>query len=141
MLSPFLLAMLKQHHVRQLEARLQAGAAWEEHGLVFCNRCGKLADPSGLFKAFKKLLKAADLPPMRFHDLRHSAATLLLAMGIHAKVVQELLGHSSITMTLNIYSHVLPSMQKDAVDKLSNLFDQQGHEGENGKDRSENDFI
>jgi integrase len=69
---------------------------------------------------------------MRFHDLRHSAATLLLAMGVHAKVVQELLGHSTIMMTLNTYSHVLPSLHEDAMNKLSKLFDQ-------GDDKDESD--
>jgi len=67
----------------------------------------------------KILLKKAGLPDIRFHDLRHSAATLLLSMGIHPKVVQELLGHSEISMTMDIYSHVLPSMQRDAVNRLS----------------------
>jgi integrase len=59
---------------------------------------------------------------MRFHDIRHSAATILLAMGVPAKVIQELLGHSNITITLNIYSHVLPSMQQEAMNKLDHLF-------------------
>ncbi len=70
---------------------------------------------------FKKLLKKADLPDIRFHDLRHSAATLLLSLGVHPKVVQELLGHTQISMTMDIYSHVLPSMQQDAVSKLNDL--------------------
>ena len=68
---------------------------------------------------FKKLLEEADLPDIRFHDLRHSAATLLLSLGVHSKVVQELLGHTQITMTMDIYSHVLPSMQQDAVSRLN----------------------
>ena len=71
---------------------------------------------------------------MRFHDLRHSAATLLLAIGVHIKVVQELLGHSNITTTLNIYSHVLPSLHQDAMDKLSNLFDHESQEDERKDD-------
>ncbi len=58
---------------------------------------------------------------MRFHDLRHSAATLLLSMGVHAKVIQELLGHSQISITMNIYGHVLPSMQQDAMEKMNSL--------------------
>jgi integrase len=124
-LSPFLLGVLKQHRVRQLEAKLKAGPVWEEHDLVFCNNRGKFMDNPDLLKRFDRLLKAADLPHMHFHDLRHSAATFLLAMGVHAKIAQELLGHSNIAITLNIYSHVLPSLQKDAVDKLSSLFDQQ----------------
>ncbi len=70
---------------------------------------------------FKKLLKKADLLDIRFHDLRHSAATLLLSLGVHAKVVQEMLGHTQISMTMDIYSHVLPSMQQDAVSRLNEL--------------------
>ena len=73
---------------------------------------------------FKQLLHDVGLPRMRFHDLRHSAATLLLTMGVHVKVVQELLGHSSITVTLNVYSHVLPSLQQDVMNKISGLFNQ-----------------
>ena len=72
------------------------------------------------------------LPRMRFHDLRHSAATLLLAMGVHVKVVQELLGHSNITTTLNTYSHVFPSLQQDAMSKMSNLFNRPHNEGDQG---------
>lgn len=67
------------------------------------------------------MLKKANLPDIRFHDLRHSAATLLLSLGIHPKVVQEMLGHTQISMTMDIYSHVLPSMQQDAVSKLNDL--------------------
>jgi integrase len=69
----------------------------------------------------KKLLEKAGLPDIRFHDLRHSAATALLTMDIHPKIVQEILGHSEIGMTMNIYSHVLPTMQKDAMDKLQDV--------------------
>jgi integrase len=68
---------------------------------------------------FKSVLKKAGFPPMRFHDLRHSAATILLSMGIHPKVVQELLGHNQISMTMDIYSHVLPTMQKDAMERMN----------------------
>lgn len=123
-LSAFLIGVLKQHRVRQLETRLRRGAAWEEHDLVFCNTYGKFIDPASLRHTLRIALRDAGLPSLRFHDLRHSAATLLLAMGVHAKVVQELLGHSNIMTTLNIYSHVLPSLHEDAMGKLSNLFDQ-----------------
>lgn len=71
---------------------------------------------------FSELLKYAGLPHMRFHDLRHSAATILLMSGIHPKVVQERMGHSSIAMTLDVYSHVLPSMQQEAAEKINDLF-------------------
>ncbi len=79
-------------------------------------------EPSNLHDAFKRLLKSAELPNIRFHDLRHSAATILLGMGVHPKIVQELLGHSNISMTMDIYSHVFPSMQQDAMDKLDKMF-------------------
>jgi integrase len=68
------------------------------------------------------LLKRAGLPDVRFHDLRHSAATLLLSKGAHPKVVQEILGHSEIGMTMDIYSHVLPTMQREAMDRLNQEF-------------------
>ena len=67
-------------------------------------------------------MKKFGLPPMRFHDLRHSAATILLVAGVHPKVVQERLGHSTIAMTLDVYSHVLPSMQQEAAGKIDDLF-------------------
>jgi len=121
-LSPFLIEVLRQHRAHQESARLQAGTPWEDHGLVFCKKRGEFIDPTYLLVVFKKMLKEIGLPSMRFHDLRHSAATLLLAMGVHVKVVQELLGHSNITITLNIYSHVLPSLQQEAMDKMSDLF-------------------
>jgi integrase len=117
----------------QLEVRLQAGTSWEDHDLVFCTKRGKLLDPTYMLVTFKKLLQNVGLPRMRFHDLRHSAATLLLAMGVHVKVVQELLGHSNITMTLNTYSHVLPSMQQDAMSKMSDLFNRPDNQGDLGK--------
>ena len=99
-----------------------AGIAWKEYDLVFCSTYGNFLDTSQLRKEFYKLLRAASLPHMRFHDLRHSAATLLLAMGVHVKVVQELLGHSHISITLGVYGHVLSSMQQEAMDKLDDLF-------------------
>lgn len=75
-----------------------------------------------MVQAFYKLLDQAQLPRMRFHDLRHSAATLLLAMGVHPKIVQDLLGHSNIATTMDTYSHVLPSMQREVVDKMGQVF-------------------
>ena len=121
-LPHFVIDALKQHRAHQLEARLKAGATWEDHDLVFCNTYGRYTDPASLRRLFKGLLKKAGLPDMRFHDLRHSAATILLSMGVPAKVIQELLGHSQISMTLGTYSHVLPGMQQDAMDKWDNWF-------------------
>jgi integrase len=119
MLAPLVAELLKQHRVRQLEAKLQAGEAWQERGLVFCTSVRTPLNPSKVINRFKTLLKKAGLPEIRFYDLRHRAATILLSMSVHPKVVQELLGHNQISMTMDIYSHVLPTMQKDAVSKLT----------------------
>ena len=121
-LPAFVIDILKQHFVRRKEMKEQAGDLWREMDVVFCNIYGGYTEPSNLHESFKKLLKSAELPNIRFHDLRHSAATILLSMGVHPKVVQELLGHSNISMTMDIYSHVLPSMQHEAMSKLDNLF-------------------
>jgi integrase len=111
--------LLLQHQEKQVQVKRQAGEAWQEKDLVFCTSLGTPLNPSKVVDRFKSLLKRAGLPDIRFHDLRHSAATLLLGMDIHPKVVQELLGHNQISMTMDIYSHVLPTMQKDAMDKLN----------------------
>ncbi len=84
--------------------------------------CGGYFSRPRLYSRFKKLLKEAGLPGMRYHDLRHSAATILLSMGVPAKVVQQILGHSNISTTLNIYGHVLPEMHRDAMDKMDDFF-------------------
>ena len=122
--------VLKQHRTIQLENRLKAGSSWVDHNLVFSNDKGDYIVPATLGRHFSKLLKDIGLPHMRFHDLRHSAATLLLSMGVNVKIVQELLGHSSVSMTLNVYSHVLPSMQKEAMNKMDDLFRLQDHDKE-----------
>jgi integrase len=122
MLPHFVLEVLRRHHARQQERRVEAGIQWKEKDIVFCNGYGGYREPSDVHRDFKRILKEAELPNMRFHDLRHSAATLLLGMGVNPKIVQELLGHSSISMTMDIYSHVLPSMQQEAMDKFDDLF-------------------
>ncbi|MBV9691594.1 MAG: site-specific integrase [Ktedonobacteraceae bacterium] len=121
-LPSFVREVLQRHRTRQQEARVKAGAQWQGKEIVFSNMYGGYIDPSNLQKDFKRILKEAELPNMRFHDLRHSAATLLLGMGVNPKIVQELLGHSTISMTMDIYSHVLPSMQQEAMGKLDDLF-------------------
>jgi integrase len=121
-LPQFVIDSLKRHRTIQLEARLQAGSAWIDRDLVFPNSNGDFLQPMTLFNHFSKLLKEIGLPHIRFHDLRHSAATLLLSMGVPLKVVQELLGHSNFSMTANIYAHVLPSMQQEAMNKMDDFF-------------------
>jgi integrase len=113
---------LKAHRTYQLEVRLKAGTRWKEQGLVFPNRDGGYFRRPRLYAIFKKLLQEAHLPDMHFHDLRHSAATILLSMGVPAKVVQEILGHGNISTTMNIYGHVFPSMHRDAMDEMDDFF-------------------
>jgi integrase len=92
---------------------------WEDHALVFANEIGKPLDAGNLLRRdYWCALAKAGIPRCRFHDLRHTCATLLLQQGVHAKVVSELLGHSSIGMTLDIYSHVIPDMQQHAVSAM-----------------------
>ena len=119
-----MVGVLKEHRLRQLEMSLKADAKWHEQDLVFCNVYGNFLHPFRLYQMFHKVLAAVSLPHMRFHDLRHSAATILLKMGVNIKVVQKILGHSDMSMTLGIYSHVLSGMQEEAVEKISGLFEQ-----------------
>ncbi len=117
--------VLKEHRERQGLVRVKTGEKWRDMDLVFCNHLGGYLHTSHVLTAFHKLVEDAGLPPIRFHDLRHSAATILLVKGVHPKVVQELLGHSSIVMTMDTYSHVLPSMQREAMNTMDEVFKRQ----------------
>jgi integrase len=91
---------------------VQRAGLWKNQGLVFASESGTLINPTNLRqRSFASLLKRAGLSKIRFHDLRHTCATLLLGRGVHVKFVQELLGHANITITLDTYSHVLPGME------------------------------
>jgi integrase len=113
MLSQMALEALQEHQVRQQEERAAVGDAWDSsRDLVFPNTIGTLMIPDNLTKrSFKSILKRADLPDIRLHDIRHTAATLLLSHNVNIKVVSEMLGHADIATTLRIYGHVLPTMQ------------------------------
>lgn len=111
-------AVLSSHRRRQLEERLAWGAAWENSGYVFTAEDGQPLHPERIKVMFDKLVAGAELPRIRFHDLRHTSATLALSAGIHPKVVSERLGHSNIAITLDLYSHVTPTLQAEAADKL-----------------------
>ena len=112
---------LRQHRLRQNEERL-ATKDWSDLDLVFSNALGRpIERPNLMRRSFKPALKRAGLPAIRFHDLRHTAATLLLSGGIHAKVVQEMLGHSSVAITLDVYSHTTPNLQAGAAAKMDDL--------------------
>ena len=104
---------------RQLEEIDRTGPFYEDQGLVFATEAGTPLNPTNLRRrSFASLLKRARLPEIRFHDLRHTCATLLLARNVNPKIVSEMLGHSSISITLDTYSHVLPDMQDGAVRAL-----------------------
>jgi integrase len=110
---------LRRHRVRQNEQRLALGAAWQDNDLVFPRDDGAPAmDTSITGYHHKKILARAGLPAVRFHDLRHTAASLMLAGQVNPKVVSEILGHASVRITLDIYAHVLPGMQQSAVAAL-----------------------
>jgi integrase len=121
-LTPLAVDALGRHRVAQAEARLLAGDSWADRDLVFCTRGGTPIEAQNLrARSFAPLLSAAGLPAIRFHDLRHSAASLLLELGTHPKIVQELLGHANVNITLNTYSHARPTLQVDAVNRLGDL--------------------
>jgi integrase len=113
---------LKAHKQRQVEQVASAKGHWRDPNLVFASTIGTPLDPSNLVdRSFKPLLKQAELPDIRFHDLRHACATLLLSEGVPVKVVQEILGHSSVSVTMDVYSHVLPEMQEKAAALMDGL--------------------
>ena len=121
-LTDLAITVLKRHRKHQDEARQKVGNTWQDQHWVFCTEVGTPLDPTTMLRySFWPLLERAEIPRLRFHDLRHSSATLLLVMGVHPKVVQELLGHSNISMTLDTYSHTIPSLQADAINQLSAL--------------------
>ena len=98
------------------------GSLYRPGGLVFANEVGGIVNPSNLRnRHFARLLDRAKLLKIRFHDLRHTCATLLLSRNVNPKIVSEMLGHSSVSITLDIYSHVLPNMQDSAVRALDNI--------------------
>lgn len=107
---------------KQYVERVSRSALWKEHDLVFPGRWGSYLNAAKNRKRFKVLLRQAGLPAIRLHDLRHSAATLLLASGVNAKVIQELLGHSNISITLGMYAHVMPNMTEEVTIKMEGLF-------------------
>lgn len=121
-LPPQLLHRLATHKRRQAEDRLRAGSEWQAFDLVFCGEQGTpLSIPNITYRYFRPILKKAELPRIRLYDLRHSCATLLLIAEENPKVVSERLGHSTVVLTLDTYSHVLPTMQRRATARLQEM--------------------
>jgi len=119
-LTPEVVQVLKEVRKEQAQYTL-ISEEYFDHDLVFCLPNGKPLDSTNLTKRFKNLAIHHGHPELRFHDLRHTCATLLLAAEVDAKKVQEILGHESITTTLDVYGHVLPTMQREAMDRLSSF--------------------
>jgi integrase len=110
--------ILREHKSKQFEKQLLAGQLWEKSGLVFTNDLGGALDSDAVYKAFKTMLTDNGLPNIRMHDLRHTAATLMLQNGDSIKAVQEALGHGSAGFTLDTYGHVTTQMKKDSADRM-----------------------
>ncbi len=136
-LLPTLVETLRAVQAAQAAARREFGQAYEDHGLVFCQPNGKPLHAHNVTQRdLPRVAKRAGVPRIRFHDLRHCHATLLLQQGVHPKVVQERLGHSTISMTLDTYSHVVPGMQeRAAVDLEKRLFSQANPERQGPTDQ------
>jgi integrase len=121
-LSQSAIAVLKSHRKEQLEARMLNRDVYEENDLVFPSELGTPTLYGNLDRRhFKKIIQAAGLKKIRLYDLRHTMATLLLSKGLNPKIVSERLGHSSIALTLDTYSHVLPTMQRDATEHMEKM--------------------
>lgn len=113
--------ILRAHYDRQQIDRLKAGENWQEHGLIFTTTHGSPINPRNLLRDFKKLLSDAGLPDIRFHDLRHTSASLMLNNNIPPIVVSRRLGHAKASITLDVYGHLIPSMQSEAAEKIDEL--------------------
>jgi integrase len=112
---------LRSHRKSQAQQRMAFGGLYEDHGLVFARPDGSPIHPQVLSDRFDRIVVESGLPRIRFHDLRHTHATLALQAGVHPKVVSERLGHSTVAFTLDVYSHAIPAMQEDAAELIAAL--------------------
>ena len=113
---------LRRHRAAQVEQRVEVANLWQDNDLVFCGPLGQPSHKAKVDDAYHATLHRAGLPRLRFHDLRHTAATLMLGRGVHPKVASEMLGHATIAITLDLYSHATPTMQRAAVSALDGIF-------------------
>ncbi|HHY39236.1 MAG TPA: site-specific integrase [Clostridia bacterium] len=121
-IPPELTEVLREHRKRSLEERLQHGPGYEDWGLVFHRPDGRPCNPSVIYRRFKKLVRGAGVTDVNLHGLRHTHSTHLMMLGVPPRVVQERLGHSSVNLTLDTYSHVSSSLQGIASEKIRDLF-------------------
>ncbi len=124
---------LRAHKVRQLEERLVAGSRWRDTGFVFATSIGTPIEPTNVNKHFARLVAEAGVPYQRFHDQRHWCATLLLAQKVPPRVVMEILGHTQISTTMDLYGHVLDEDRREAAELMGRLLDPSLGTAESGK--------
>jgi integrase len=124
--APLAVDALREHRRRQVEERLRLGDIYHDQGYVFTTETGEPLSAWGARRVYDRVVKGAGLERIRPHDLRHSAATLLLLQGVPVKVVSEILGHASVAITMDLYSHVLPDMQRDAAAAMDRLLRRRG---------------
>lgn len=112
-------AALRAHRLAQQRERLALGPAWQDFELVFTTGLGTPIEPRNINRSFDAPCRRAGVRRLRLHDLRHTCASLLLAQGVPARVVMETLGHSQIAVTMNLYTHVLPTVQREAAERMN----------------------
>ncbi len=119
-LDDLTVASLKAHRIRQDVEHVDAGTDWcTDIDLVFRDEFGRVLNPDWFSRRFTRLMPDAGLPKIRPHDLRHSYATLAVKAGVHPKIISERLGHATINVTLDLYSHVSPAIERDVAERLS----------------------
>ncbi|WP_340641280.1 site-specific integrase [Zhaonella formicivorans] len=120
-LPPSVIEALKKHRIQQMQHKLRLGPMYEDQGLVFPSETGTPFNPDNLDRYFKPVLKKAGLPDIRFHDLRHTHATLLIKRGEDIKMVSERLGHSDVAFTIRVYHHVMPKVEHEAMLRFNDV--------------------
>ena len=120
-LDPGTIEVLKAQAARQLDAQSEWDEAWIESGLVFTAENGAALDPESVSRYFRQAVKKTMVPKIRLHDLRHTHATLALQAGVRPKVVSERLGHATVSITLDTYSHAIPAVQEEAATLIAQL--------------------
>ncbi|MEX2275249.1 MAG: site-specific integrase [Actinomycetota bacterium] len=118
-LDPETVRRLRRHKARQTEQRLKIGEAWVDNDLVFTDALGAPQHPGNASHRFVNAAKSAGVPRIRLHDLRHTHATLALGLGVHPKVVSDRLGHSTVSLTLDSYSHKIPGLQREKAREIA----------------------
>ncbi|MFC6665832.1 tyrosine-type recombinase/integrase [Deinococcus radiopugnans] len=116
-------AVLRTHQAKQVEERNQMGAKWKEHGLVFPTQVGTYLDSANLSRTFQQLIKAAGVPVIRLHDLRHTPANLLALRGVTPKVIADRLGHTNVSFTLQVYTYLYDEQRREAAPNLAELIE------------------